>query len=751
MNLKLAELPIGAGVPSGFQQILDKLKEMESAPFHPDAEILRLTATCYEQLGNLRAPRAIYWYLAEHFPGVEQEKRGEILHEAARYSSMVTDYPAAQYFGEKFMAEMPEDHKLRNNVATFMLQSLFTSRQYDLVIDVCEKVRAQHELGSEQRELADALYPLSLYSVQKHKEAEVPFDEYITSYKGGGNREMVMFHRASNSLILNKMRSAAEQLEDFLKEFPESTKFGDNALADLAIARYNLEDYPAAIGASERLKEFAKAHKPDTKHLPRTLNVEGDAYIVQSDPLTKKEQAEQRAEWRKKGLEAYLAAAEEGKKVLAIAEEEQKDYFKNVTAEAIWKSADMYYTDENVEAGLAQYDAFFPDYAGTFWEPQISVFSLEALEGAKRGEEGLTQVEKMINVLGNKPPEEQDLTLLRQAIGSYSEASERIRGPEETIKVLDNFPGLDPNNQALLTWLKIQKVIVLQGMRKKTEKDSPEYAAIDGRINAVFEELTLFEKRNLSEFALMQIGSNMAKGDNPFLALPYYEELMARTNEEANQFKGRAEMDMGVIEMRSPEPAKVTSARERFRRVIDVYKDKELVPDAHLNLAKLFIKNKEWKDAIEALDVINKNKKMFSKEKVKRAEAGFLLGDVLEKTGDTVGAAKSYLSVVSTYGAFADWAAQAWERYIAISSADIADDPTSTPEEQLAKRERELALYKLCTKYMYMWQNRKEEEVQSGALGRLRRGLVDMKGTLNITPEEQQKIEFDLGLPVDEN
>ena len=167
------------------------------------------------------------------------------------------------------------------------------------------------------------------------------------------------------------------------------------------------------------------------------------------------------------------------------------------------------------------YKRQFPDYAGTAMEPQISIFSLEHLEAANRGEEGLVQVEKMILLLGNKPPAEQQITLLRQAIGSYSEASVRIRGLEKTLATLDKFPGMDPANQALLTWLKIQKVIVLQESRKKMEKDSPEYAAVEAQIAAVFEDLRLFEKRNLSEFALQQIGIYFSGTDNPFLAVPY--------------------------------------------------------------------------------------------------------------------------------------------------------------------------------------------------------------------------------------
>lgn len=748
VNLSLAQLPIGAGVPSQYKHIIEQLDAREKAPVHPDVETLRLTATCYEHLGNLRAPRAIYWYLAEHFPKIEQDKRGEILHEAARYSTLLADYSAAQYFGEIFLKEMPEDSPLRNNVSTFTLQSLFTAREYDLVIGVCKKVRMHHKLGSDERELADALYPLALYSTNRHQDAEVPFTEYVTSYPDGNNQEMVMFHRASNSLILKKMRTAADQYVDFLKAFPKSKRFGDTALADLTAARYNLADYPGAIEAATKLEAF----KADSDQLARALNIEGDAYMVQADGLKQKEQQEERAKLRQKALGAYQAAYKAAAKTLGTsAGKEQADYYKNVAGEALWKAADIYYADGDNESALKQYDLFVANYSGTFWEPQISVFSLEALEKAGRGEEGLKHVEKMINVLGNKAPEKQDLTLLRQAIGSYAEASVRIRGLEKTVETLNHFPGLDPNNQALLTWLKIQVVIVLQEAEKKLAKDSPDRAKFESRIGAVFEELKEFEKRNLSEFALQQIGIYLSNGDNPFRAIPYFEELMSRTSEEAKPFKAPAEMAMGVIEMRSAEPAQVRSARERFRRIIDVYKDKELVPDAYLNLAKLYMKNKEWKDASEALLVINKNKKFFKNERVKRAEAGFLLGVCFDELKDPVSANKAYLSVVSTAGGYADWVTQAWERYIKNSEADIESMDTSTPELVLEKRERELALYRLCTKYIYMWQGFDEEkDAPSGALTRLRRDLTDMKGRFRITPEEQQKVNDQLGLPVEE-
>lgn len=741
LNLSLARQPAGVGIPSQFQSIIDQLAEREKAPVHPDAETQRLIASCYERMGNLYGPRTIYWNLAEQFPEMPEAIRGEVLHEAARLSSLLGDYPAAQYFGEKFATEMPEDHPLRNNVSTFMLQSLFTSRAYEEVINISKKVRDRYPSGDPQRELADSLYPLALYSTQKHEEAEAVFAEYVKAYPGGGNREIVLFHRASNSLILNKMREAAEQYEDFLKEFPESERFLDNVLADLSIARFNLEDYPAAIANVDRLT----AARPASIQVGRTQNVKGDALIIQSDRLGKEEK-DQAAELRKAGLAAYLAAVEGGKAALA-SDPDRTDFHKETVAEAIWKSTDIYFTDGETEKGLAQYDTFFPDYAGTFYEPQISIFSLEYLEAAGRGEEGLVQVEKMILFLGSKPAEEQDLTLLRQAIGSYAEASVRIRGLEKTLATLDAFPGMEPTNQALLTWLKIQKVIVLQESRKGMEKDSADYAAVEAKIGAVFEDLRLFEKRNLSEFALQQIGLYFAGTDNPFLGVPYFEELLARTNPEADAFKAPAEMELGNIEMRAADPAKVQSARERFRRIIDKYQDKSLTPQAYLSLADLHMKSKEWKDALEALDKINKEKNYFGKDRPKRAEALFKMGLVLDEMDQPAEANQAYLGVVSTYGAYYDWVTQAWERYIPNSLADFEKMPLTDPLTIALKRQRQLTLYKLCQKYLYQWQKLDEaKDSPSGALTRLRRGITEMKSQLQITPAEELAILTELGI-----
>lgn len=749
INIRTAMLGVKA-MPGAYAQRLKLIEDREKAEIPPDVEVLRLMAICYEQVGNRMAPRTIHWHLATKYPKLPQAKRAEILHEAAKFSAEMGDFPAAQHFGELFMAEMPEDQPLRNRVATFMIQSLFTARDFEAVVKIAGDVRERYDAGDEKRELADMLYPLSLYSMQRFEEAAVPFDEFVKSYPESANLETVYYHRASNALVLQQFKVSAEQIEDFLEKFPDSKNYLENALSDLAVSRFNLLEYDAAISAADRLKEA----KPESLQLARTLNVRGDSYMVKANDADEDVEEGEIAKWRAEALASYLGATDIGRKGEAQAGA-NKEMYRVGVAESMWKSADIYIQDEKFEDALAIYDRFFPNYTGNMWEAQISLFSIEALEAADRGPEALTQVEKMIVAEGIKPKDEQNLQFLREMIGSYGEASVRIRGDEPTIAVFNKFPGVSPDNQVLATWLKIQNVIILQGMKKKAERGSPAAEGIQSRIAAIFDELATYDKSNLSEYALQQIGLYLAGTENRFLAVPFFEELLNRTTTESEAFKSPADFEIGKIEME--DPAKRGSARERFLRVINKYKDKSLIPDSWMYLGRLYALDKDWKESAIALGKINENKKYFDKDLEKRAEATFLLGDALEKQGDEKQAATAYLVVLSRYGKWSDWVVQSFERFIPLSKKGIAELPMSdppTPQELAEKRVRELNLYKNYFEKMYVWQKWTDDSFRTdegrASLQRLRRELDALKIDFKITPEEDKKIKFDMGLPVEE-
>lgn len=159
------------------------------------------------------------------------------------------------------------------------------------------------------------------------------------------------------------------------------------------------------------------------------------------------------------------------------------------------------------------------------------------------------------------------------------------------------------------------------------------------------------------------------------------------------------------------------------------------------------MKVKEWRDALDALDAINKNKNFFSKDRDKRAEALFKMGVVFDELGDPAEANQAYLGVVSTYAGLYDWVTLAWERYIPNSLADFEKMELTDPITIALKRQKQLTLYKLSVKYIYQWQKLDEQkDAPSGALARLRRGIVEMKDSLKITPVEEQKILQELGI-----
>lgn len=722
----------GAAVPAAYQEIINLVKAQQSKPMPPDLEMLRLVAGAWERLGNYLAPREIYRYLAEAYPNIEKGKLAEILHETARFSTMIGDYSSAEYFGSQFEEKIGKESELYNNVATFRLQSLFTARQYDAVTTICEGVRARFELGDQQRELADALYGLALYSLSRYKDAQEPLDEYVKTYKDTENREMVMYHRANNRLILGDFRTGAELMSEFIAEFPESEKFLDLALSDLALCRFNLEDYKAAVETVERLEQ----ERPDSEALDRSLNVKGDSLLNLADRAAKGEE-DLRKELEGKALQAYLKATESGKNALAGGKNEKMH--KEAVAEAYAKAADLYVTAEDWDNAAKMYDAFFPDFVGTFWEPQISVYTMPALREKGRAEDGLKQLEKMINVMGNRPPEEQDIDLLRRAIGSYAEASVEARGEEVTAAAFDNFPGLDPANQALLTWLKMQKVIVLQDLRNKAERDSPEFAALQTRIDETFKQMEKFEIKNLSPFALKTIGDYFSGSDNPFLAVRYYEELLLRDTQEAQDLKASADLGLGRLEARRSDPESQKSARERFIRVTDVYGDKPLIPYGWLERGRVAMKLERWEEAKEAFATINKQKTWLNK--VERAESNFAYAQCTEKLGDIAGAIEIYIVVWTNYGAYPNWASQAFEKYLELGLKDA-----ESLQDPLELRTKKIEYYKWLQRKLFQWQNWADDDDPTGALRRLRRRLPELKSELAITPEEQQAIDFELGI-----
>lgn len=722
-------------------RVRQRLVEAQEAVVHPDAEILRFVAACWEQLGNTLVPQVIYTQLVAEFLKVPVSVRAEFLFEAMRYAAVNGDLSSTQYFCEKFRAEIPPDHSLTGVVSTTLLESLFATSQFLRVIDLCKEIKSGYEPGSLNREKADALLPITYYSMKDYDRAAELFESYLLKYPDAVSRETVLYHRASNSLMRRKFRDAVNFYSQFLKEFPKSGKFIDKVLADVCVASYNLEQYGNVIAAATELRNDS----PESPQVAVTMNLKADAYLMLAESFQVDGNQKRETESRLLAAANYRFAREAAE-IAVLKYPDNKNGFIEIAAEAVCKQCECFTYLGKRDQSVQIYDDFMASYRGTSWEPRISLSALEALEAEGRGTDGLVQIEKMIRRLGYLPLEKQDGVMLRKMLAAYTALSVRLRQIGETVERLDEFPGLDSGHRSLRIWLKVQKALILQDELSRIVPDSSEYAARQTEINQVYEELTEYDRLNFPALALYQTGMNFSRGSNLFRAVPYFEELLKRNAADAEPYHARAELELGKLDMRSPR--KFSHAKRRFLLIIEKYRDQSAIPEAHLNLAKLEMKTKSWEKARDHLKVIARNKHMFEKDRQKRAEALFLLGQTEESLHHYRQAADAYLAVLSACHSAHEFTIEAFSRFAGIIRDELRNFSTETESELVLKRSRQLALYRIYLRHLWQWRNLdSKDDSPTGALALLRRNLGDYRTELQIEGKDALAIRRELGIP----
>lgn len=716
-DLRSRAAQTGGAARAAYDKVIEEYEAELQKPDPAEVDTLRLIAACYEGLGNRRAGYVLNRYLIEHYPN--SENMPDLLHEASRYAFALGDGAAAQYFGEKFMADFPE-HKLRDQVATYMLQALFRNQKYEICADVAGRVRDRFEAGAAQRELADYIYGAAMYFLDRQPEAREALDLHVENYPDSGNREAARFFQASNRIIMGEYQQAEPLLDSFLAEYQSST-FRDQMLFDRATCYYIASDYVSSI---QRLQEIFENY-PNSNVYDRAYLLKGDTVRVMSNTP---EEGKELKDYLTDALTAFQAGKD-------AAERLDHKFFR---AEGLFKIVDVSIELEEWQTAIDAYDAFFPDHVGTTWEPQISVFAMPALEKASRADDGLTQLEKMIAQLS----EGEDTELLQQAIGSYQTSSIKNRSHDATIAKYDEM--IAAGNVNLQTWLMIHKIMVYQDQKKGVAQDSPEAKGFDDKVAAVFKTLTDYAVTDLSDIALKAIGEYL-EVDNPFRAKPFFAELLNRPNDT---FKAPAEMALGRIEARSTDPAEVDNAVQRFKRVINVYSDpkydaKNLLPEAHLQIARIAVLKQNWKEAQEYLAEYVKNKSWDAGRKERRAEAMYLYGLTFEKQGQEDDALTIYNSIFATYAGYPEWAATAvergfdigWNKVYAAEGDKTADEVTNDKRHQA---------YMYLRRVLYSWQQMPDGEFDALDRLRNRRGVIEAE--LGLNAGEIAEIERQLGI-----
>lgn len=478
------------------------------------------TAVLHEQAGNVRGAFAVYQQLERYFPNAKIYKKDGVapyrennLYNLVRTASIIGEVLTTAQYGERFLKAFP-DSQYVPEVRRLMLASLFWEGQYAKCIEVASVMIDSLKVGSPEHDICIFVLGGSYYYTGEYGKAQPLIDQFLKTYpedKTEKHRfQAASYFQASNLARLQEWTKSAALLDAFIAKFPDAN---DNpylpfALFDRASAHFAEDEFEPALAVVQRLKtEF-----PSFQIMEMVYNLEGN--IQQT--LDNREGAE----------ESYNNA-------LALAETKNNRF---VAGEALYYLV-VVLGEEKVDgeanprlsAALPYYDQFFKEYADESpYKPQVAVAGLPAMIAAKRTDEGLENLQKIIAALSKETGNPN----LEESINSYTDAYLTVHTVDELKNHFYNFPGIDSTDAAARALLRIAVIGVVEDQLVKAEKenrsdDASKYATV---IKVLFNDLkNEFNPKDLTNFILVNVGDFLRqKTSAPQQAKPYYEEVVGR-------------------------------------------------------------------------------------------------------------------------------------------------------------------------------------------------------------------------------
>ena len=613
-------------LPPLVKNVVDTLELRLSKDEPPEVAAYYGVANAYRMRDNRRAGMVIYELLARHY--TKNVKRPEILHATTSLAASVGEMLKAQEFGLLFLKEFP-DHKLRPEVESMLLSSMFYAGEYEKCLEIGGEVRKKWKLGAPERDLADFVYGGSLYYLGEYEDAQPELDQHVENYPKSPWMENSLYYQGSNLTKIFRWQEASEKLDAWLKTYePEESPLLDVAYYDRAQCYFALST--ADNGGNK--KALALIDKiltlfPETRIKDRAYNLKGD--IAQNESRFADSQ------------ESYARALE-------LAEE--MEHF-STAAVSLNQLVPIAYRQKRYEDAIKYYDHFFKGYGDTMFAPQVAVAGLRPLRDSKpaRLPEALDLAKRYIRELG----EEEDAVGIEKAINSYVQflLEDKKGGPQQALAQLDSLDS-DRGNRTFYAWLLIARIGII-------EKHLVNNGRMKAKLRAYYNELEKrFNKKDLSNFILMRVGLRMAEA-NPFKARAWFEEIISRDNPE---FKDRAMLEVARADAASKNPTKQKQAVETLVRVRRDFQSAENEQEATLALARIHHELGDWKNANAEWTRYMKNQ-TFTKS---RAEAAFKMAESYEKLGNTKGALVAYTAVYFHYASYLDYSAEAVLRVAGI-------------------------------------------------------------------------------------
>ena len=124
---------------------------------------------------------------------------------------------------------------------------------------------------------------------------------------------------------------------------------------------------------------------------------------------------------------------------------------------------------------------------------------------------------------------------LEEAINSFTKYYLKNHSEEELKDLYYDFPGINNEDKAAQALLRIALIGVFEEKGKMAAKEENSGAASKAKamIKVLFTDLKQdFDLKNLSNFILVSVGDYLReKTNSPKQAIPYYEEVLSRTDQ----------------------------------------------------------------------------------------------------------------------------------------------------------------------------------------------------------------------------
>lgn len=609
----------------------------------PEITKLAAAAFIHEQDGNTRGAYAAYEQLELHFQ--KAEKREDNLYNLVRTASVIGEVIKTEQYGQKFLKTFPNS-KYVPQVRRMLLSSLFYEGEYDTCIEVASAMIGSLEKGSKEHDICLHVLGGSYYYTGEFDKAQPLLDEHVDRYPESQFTEAARYFQASNLSRLQMWEKSAALLDAFFKKYPDPKAciFFPFALYDRANCHYAMDEYPPAVEMLTRLEtEF-----PNAEVLEMAYNLKGNVLQSQKQP----EDAEK----------AYLAA-------LKLAETRGND---NVAGEALYylvvllgeKKKDDKEPSPRLKDAVPYADKFWKQYAkDSIYKAQTAVAQVAALDSVGRGEEALQTLQGVITEMAGS----ENTAGLEAVINSYTEAYLAKHSPEDLKKHYYEFPGIKASNKEARAILRMAVVGVYEELGKKGKGPNESDADFEARkrastamIKVLFQELKAdFDPKELTNYILVRVGDYIRKTGSFKEALPYYDEVIGRTD-QSNRFA--ALLGRGDVNSRSTNSADLDKAIADFDRVFKDSGDKTEKEGALFGTISAQIAKKDYAKASESAKAYLEGK--FNK---RNPEVSMLLAQSYDERGEINDAIAMYSKVWGAYMGYVKISAPAMKRWMELS------------------------------------------------------------------------------------